>query len=147
MLGPAADLLGTISSSTSHPPQQDQSSLRKGRLLPTWEACRTMGEEEQKGYTSILPRAGENSAARLIRCRRLAVQGSFMDASDPVVDGKIKTLIRGLLNKAQPVPKNSLFREDLSNSTFRKMRSRNETRGGPRQFSVDCALCRNLCNI
>ncbi|KAG9772805.1 hypothetical protein KCU88_g6021, partial [Aureobasidium melanogenum] len=58
----------------------------------------------------------------------LAAKGSFMDASDPGVDDKSRTLIRGLLEKAQPVPKDSLFREDLFNSTFRKIRNRNETR-------------------
>ncbi|KAK5310763.1 hypothetical protein LTR93_011949 [Exophiala xenobiotica] len=58
----------------------------------------------------------------------LAAKGSFMDASDLGVDDKSRTLIRGLLEKAQPVPKDSLFREDLFNSTFRKIRNRNETR-------------------
>jgi hypothetical protein len=58
----------------------------------------------------------------------LAAKGSFMDASDLGVDDKSKTLIRRLLEKAQPVPKDSLFREDLFNSTFRKIRNRNETR-------------------
>ncbi|KAK5215340.1 hypothetical protein LTR96_011170 [Exophiala xenobiotica] len=58
----------------------------------------------------------------------LAAKGSFMDASDLGVDGKSRNLIRGLLEKAQPVPKDSLFREDLFNSTFRKIRNRNETR-------------------
>ena len=58
----------------------------------------------------------------------LAAKGSFMDASDFGVDVKSQTLIRGLLEKAQPVPKDSLFRDDLFNSTFRKVRNRNETR-------------------
>ncbi|RMZ86963.1 hypothetical protein DV736_g5811, partial [Chaetothyriales sp. CBS 134916] len=58
----------------------------------------------------------------------LAAKGSFMDASDFSVDDRSETLIRGLLEKAQPVPKDSLFRDDLFNSTFRKVRNRNETR-------------------
>ncbi|KIW36769.1 uncharacterized protein PV06_11058 [Exophiala oligosperma] len=58
----------------------------------------------------------------------LAAKGSFMDASDLGVDDKSRTLIRGFLEKAQPVPKDSLFREDLFNSTFRKIRNRNDTR-------------------
>ena len=58
----------------------------------------------------------------------LAAKGSFMDASDLGVDDKSRTLIREFLEKAQPVPKDSLFREDLFNSTFRKIRNRNETR-------------------
>ncbi|KEF58970.1 uncharacterized protein A1O9_03813, partial [Exophiala aquamarina CBS 119918] len=33
-----------------------------------------------------------------------------------------------LLEKAQPVPKDSLFHDDLFNSTFRKVRNRNEIR-------------------
>ena len=51
-----------------------------------------------------------------------------MDASDLGVNDKSKTLIGELLKEAQPVPKDSLFREDLFNSTFRKIRNRNETR-------------------
>jgi hypothetical protein len=51
-----------------------------------------------------------------------------MDVSDLGVDDKSRTLIRGLLEKAQPVPKDSLFRDDLFNSTFRRIRNRNETR-------------------
>ncbi|KAK5312873.1 hypothetical protein LTR93_011144 [Exophiala xenobiotica] len=58
----------------------------------------------------------------------LAAKGSFMDASDLGVDDKSRTLTQGLLEKAQPVPKDSLFREGLFNSTFRKIRNRNETR-------------------
>ncbi|KXL43489.1 hypothetical protein M433DRAFT_69849 [Acidomyces richmondensis BFW] len=58
----------------------------------------------------------------------LAAKGIFMDVSDLGVDDKSKTLIRELLEKAQPVPKDSLFREDLFNSTFRKIRNRNKTR-------------------
>jgi hypothetical protein len=51
-----------------------------------------------------------------------------MDVSDLAINDKSKTLVRGLLEKAQPIPKDSLFRDDLFNSTFRKIRNRNETR-------------------
>ncbi|KIW76175.1 LOW QUALITY PROTEIN: hypothetical protein Z517_10921 [Fonsecaea pedrosoi CBS 271.37] len=56
----------------------------------------------------------------------LAAKGSFMDALDLSVDDKSRTLIRGLLEKAQPVLKDSLFYEDLFNSTFHT--NRNKTR-------------------
>ncbi|KAK5442636.1 hypothetical protein LTS15_010954 [Exophiala xenobiotica] len=95
---------------------------------------RKRSDSESSAPSSTIPsdqKAREEKSAPYKDARYealLAVKGSFMDVSNLGVDDKSKTLIQGLLEKAQPIPKDSLFREDLFNSTFRKIRNRNETR-------------------
>jgi hypothetical protein len=58
----------------------------------------------------------------------LATKGSIMDTSEQGITAISKALCSTLLEKEQDVPEDSLFRDDLFESTFRKMRNRNETR-------------------
>ena len=58
----------------------------------------------------------------------LATKGSFMDNHDLGVVEKSKELVRKLLEQEQPVPQDSLFRDDIFEATCRKVRDRNETR-------------------
>ncbi|KAF2240552.1 hypothetical protein BU26DRAFT_208347 [Trematosphaeria pertusa] len=58
----------------------------------------------------------------------LATKGSFMDPFEQGIIDPSRAHCRTLLEKEQAVPQNSLFRDDLFESTCRKMRNRNETR-------------------
>ena len=58
----------------------------------------------------------------------LATKGSFMDVSRLGITSESKNMCEALLREAQDVPRDSLFRDDLFESTMRKMRTRNETR-------------------
>lgn len=58
----------------------------------------------------------------------LATKGSFMDKSDLGITEKSKSMIRKLLETAQPYPRDSLFRDDIFETTCRKVGDRNEAR-------------------
>jgi hypothetical protein len=58
----------------------------------------------------------------------LATKGSFLDESDLGITGKSKADYQSLLSAEQPVPNDSLFRDDLFRSTCRNIQDRNETR-------------------
>ena len=58
----------------------------------------------------------------------LESKGSFMDKSDLGITDTSKSLCRRLLNSDQDVPKHSLFRDDLFETTCRKIQDRNEAR-------------------
>ncbi|EXJ82239.1 hypothetical protein A1O3_06052 [Capronia epimyces CBS 606.96] len=58
----------------------------------------------------------------------LELHGSFMVDSKLGINYNSKTLIQNLFQKEQPIPKDSLFRDDLFQSTCRKIRNRNEAR-------------------
>ena len=58
----------------------------------------------------------------------LSTKGSFMDVSRLGITSESKIVCKNLLCGAQDVPRDSLFRDDLFESTMRKMRTRNETR-------------------
>jgi hypothetical protein len=56
----------------------------------------------------------------------LATKGSFMDESDLGITDKTKDDFQILLSAEQSVPKDSLFRDDLFKTTYRKIQDRNE---------------------
>ncbi|KAK5310533.1 hypothetical protein LTR70_009396 [Exophiala xenobiotica] len=58
----------------------------------------------------------------------LATKGSFMDKSDHGIVAKSKELVQELLTKEQGVPSESMFRDDIFDTTCRNIRDRNETR-------------------
>ncbi len=58
----------------------------------------------------------------------LATKGSFLDESDLGITDKSKVDYQTLLSAEQPVPHDSLFRDDLFKSTCRNIQGRNETR-------------------
>ena len=57
----------------------------------------------------------------------LSTKGSFMDVSRLGITSESKTMCEELVRGAQDGPRDSLFRDDLFESTMRKMRTRNET--------------------
>lgn len=58
----------------------------------------------------------------------LAARGSYMDESKLGITDESKKLCRELLEESQPVPQDSLFRDDLFASTCRAVQVRNEAR-------------------
>lgn len=58
----------------------------------------------------------------------LETKGSFMDKSDLGITDASKTLCRTLLEKKQSVPQDSLFRDDIFESTCQRVEDRNEAR-------------------
>jgi hypothetical protein len=58
----------------------------------------------------------------------LGTKGSFMVKSNLDVTSTTKTLCRTLLEKQQTAPENSLFRDDIFESTCEKIHNRNEAR-------------------
>lgn len=58
----------------------------------------------------------------------LEIKGVFMAKSKLDITSESKTLCNSLLEKNQPVPKNSLFRKDSFESTCKKIRNGNEAR-------------------
>lgn len=58
----------------------------------------------------------------------LVTKGVFMAKSKLGITPESKTFRQSLLEKNQPVPENSLFREDIFEATCQKIRSRNEER-------------------
>ncbi|KAI0913155.1 hypothetical protein F4823DRAFT_107902 [Ustulina deusta] len=58
----------------------------------------------------------------------LATKGSFMVKSKLDVSNESKTLCKNLLERQQTFPENSLFRNDLFESTCQKIHNRNEAR-------------------
>ena len=58
----------------------------------------------------------------------LAARGSYMDESKLGITDESKKLCRQLLEESQPVPQDSLFRDDLFASTCRAVQDRNEVR-------------------
>jgi hypothetical protein len=58
----------------------------------------------------------------------LATKGSFMDKSTLDLNGQSKIMCRTLLNSEQEVPQNSLFRDDIFETTCKNIRNRNEAR-------------------
>lgn len=51
-----------------------------------------------------------------------------MDMSDLGITDTNKTLCRTLLGHKQPIPQNSLFRDDIFESTLRMMENKNDAR-------------------
>ena len=58
----------------------------------------------------------------------LSTMNSFMDKSESGIVERSKLLIRELLDQEQQVPRESLFRDDIFETTCRKIRNKNETR-------------------
>ncbi|KAH7129635.1 hypothetical protein B0J13DRAFT_140164 [Dactylonectria estremocensis] len=58
----------------------------------------------------------------------LETKGSFMDKSDLGISNESKSLCRTLLEKEQPTPRDSLFRDDIFEVTCQKVEDRNEAR-------------------
>ena len=57
----------------------------------------------------------------------LRTRGSFVDESESGITKGAKDMCNALLSREQTIPRDSLFRDDLFQSTMRKMRSKNET--------------------
>ncbi|KAI0908887.1 hypothetical protein F4823DRAFT_465847 [Ustulina deusta] len=57
----------------------------------------------------------------------LATKGSFMDKFDEGIEKASSDLCQTLLHSEQTYPQNSLFRDDLFDTTCRKIRNRNES--------------------
>ncbi|KAH8704535.1 hypothetical protein GQ44DRAFT_743638 [Phaeosphaeriaceae sp. PMI808] len=75
------------------------------------------------------PRDEKSAPYRDVRYETiLATKGSFMDTSEYGITDASRAQCWTLLEKEQVVPKQSLFRDDLFESTCRKIRNRNETR-------------------
>lgn len=58
----------------------------------------------------------------------LATKGSYMDTDDIGIIEQSKALISRLLEQEQQLPQESLFRDDIFETTCRKIRNKNETR-------------------
>ncbi|KJZ69180.1 hypothetical protein HIM_11433 [Hirsutella minnesotensis 3608] len=74
------------------------------------------------------PREEKSAPYRDPRYKTLGTKGSFMVKSNLDVTGASKTLSRTLLETNQVVPKDSLFRDDVFESTCQKIHDRNEAR-------------------
>jgi hypothetical protein len=58
----------------------------------------------------------------------LAAKGSYMEKSDLGITDTSLTWCMTLLDSEQPVPKDSLFRDDVFETTCRRVQDRNESR-------------------
>ncbi|PVH90425.1 hypothetical protein DM02DRAFT_665107 [Periconia macrospinosa] len=103
--------------------QRSTPSLRRKRSDSGSLAASSTTPSDQK------PREEKSAPYRDARYETLlATKGSIMDTSEQGITGTSKALCGMLLEKEQSVPQESLFRDDLFESSCRKMRNRNETR-------------------
>ena len=101
---------------------------RPVRKVPT-SLRRKQSDSSLTGSSDQTKRESKSVAYRDTRYTTLlAAKGSFMDKSDLGITDASKSLCRRLLESAQDVPKDSLFRDDLFEKTFRKIQDRNEAR-------------------
>ncbi|KAF2258002.1 hypothetical protein CC78DRAFT_505403 [Lojkania enalia] len=104
------------------PRKRSTPSLRRKRSEGSLGASSTTPSDQK-------PREEKSAPYRDTRYETLlATKGSFMDTSEQGIVDASKAQCRELLEKRQAVPQESLFRDDLFESTCRKIRSRNETR-------------------
>jgi hypothetical protein len=98
-------------------------SLRRKRSDSSSVAASSNTPSDQK------PRDEKSAPYRDVRYQTLlATKGSFMDTSEQGIVEESKAQCRALLEKEQAIPPESLFQDDLFESTCRKIRNRNETR-------------------
>lgn len=98
-------------------------SLRRKRSESDFTTPTSITPSDQK------PREEKSAPYRDIRYKTLlAAKGSFMDKSDLGITDASRTLCQTLLEKEQTIPKDSLFRDDIFESTCRRVEDRNEAR-------------------
>ena len=101
---------------------------RPVRKVPT-SLRRKQSDSSLTGSSDQTNRESKSVAYRDTRYTTLlAAKGSFTDKSDLGITDASKSLCRRLLESAQDVPKDSLFRDDLFEKTCRKIQDRNEAR-------------------
>ncbi|KAL7917961.1 hypothetical protein ACQKWADRAFT_265518 [Trichoderma austrokoningii] len=75
------------------------------------------------------PREAKSKPYQSVRYKDLlAARGSYMDESKLGIEDESKKLCRQLLEESQPVPQDSLFRDNLFASTCRAVQDRNKAR-------------------
>ena len=98
------------------------------RKAPT-SLRRKQSDSSLTGSSDQKKRESKSAAYRDTRYTTLLEsKGSFMDNSDLGVTDASRSLCRRLLDSDQDVPKDSLFRDDLFETTCRKIQDRNEAR-------------------
>ncbi|KAH8907664.1 hypothetical protein BR93DRAFT_878487, partial [Coniochaeta sp. PMI_546] len=119
------------------PPEYSQPSLME-HLLARRRSSSRLGRKRSEAGSSVSsfttpsdqkPREEKSAPYRDPRYKTLlATKGSFMDKSDLGITQASKALCHDLLVEKQIVPQDSLFRDDIFDSTCRKVEDRNEAR-------------------
>ncbi|KAK3996889.1 hypothetical protein QBC44DRAFT_123425 [Cladorrhinum sp. PSN332] len=119
------------------PPGYSEQSLME-QLLARKRSSSALGRKRSEagsmGHSSVTPsdqkpREEKSAPYRDPRYKTLlANMGSFMDKSDLGITDASKKLCHTLLESKQTVPQDSLFRDDIFESTCRKVEDKNEAR-------------------
>jgi hypothetical protein len=114
---------------------QEYFELDMEQLLARKKSLSSLGRKRSNSAASTAtpsdqkPREEKSAPYRDSRYETLLeTKGSFMGKSSLDISSASKTLTRSLLEAPQPVPEDSLFRDDIFESTCQKIHNRNEAR-------------------
>jgi hypothetical protein len=116
-------------SETGHWPKEYADAVME-RVLARKKSSSTLSRKRSNSTTPS-DRPGEEKSAPYRDPRYktlLATKGSFMDKSELDIADESKKLCRTLLETAQKLPKDSLFRDDIFDTTCQRVEDRNEAR-------------------
>ncbi|KAI9790623.1 MAG: hypothetical protein M1816_004956 [Peltula sp. TS41687] len=108
------------------PPLAPSVGEERINLIRHWICEKSWPREyfEQKSNMSYLRARPKDSRYEVL----LATKGSYMGKSQLGIIDASRRMCRRLLEEPQTVPQNSLFRDDIFDTTCERIRSRNETR-------------------
>jgi hypothetical protein len=130
---PPADPIEFWATEGTWPPSFRQEDTME-RVLARKRSSSNLGRKRSNSATSTTPsdpkpREEQSAPYRDPRYETLlATKGSFMVKSSQDITDASKTICRTLLEKKQTVPADSLFRDDIFESTCQKIQSKNEAR-------------------
>ena len=116
------------------PKRYFQACFDTDRLLVRKKSTPSLGRKRSNSASSVTPsdqRPREEKSAEYRDPRYktlLATKGVYMDKSPTGIADASKNLCKSLLETEQDTPQNSLFRDDLFESTCSKIQDRNEVR-------------------